>query len=473
MIKRKLPPQNILSNEDIESIHKTTMDILSNTGIEILHEEALKIFKDNGARVEGKKVYLSRKEVEEAVKKAPALFTLHARNPDNSVIIGGNNSVLSPGFGAPYVVDSDNTRRRSTLKDYINFTKLGAEDEFIDTLGGVLVELNDVPEDKRHAKMIYVSGKYSDKTLMGSALGKKKALDCFKMISMLFGEDRIIDDRTVSISIISTTSPLKYDTRMLGSLMEHARYNQAVIIASLLMGGLTGPMTIAGNLVIQNAEVLTGIVLTQMINPGAPVVYGSASTLADLKTANLTVGTSEYVKFVGATAQLARYYNLPSRAGGVLTDSLIVDTQAGYDSMMTFLSSINYGINFFLHTGGLLDNYMSMSYEKFVIDQEIMALVADIQSGIEVNRETLAGDLISEVGPGGNYLEKEHTFRHMKDMRQSEISERSGRTGEEKGSLINTFDRANERWQSMISDYETPYLDPVIERKLMEFIKSL
>jgi len=471
MIKRKFLTQDILSDGDLEKIHEATMNLLEETGIEVLHEEARKVFAENGARVEGDRVYLSRDIVEEFLKKAPSSFTLHARNSENNVTIGENNSAVVPGYGAPFVTDIDNGRRDSSFEDYVNFTKLAANSENIDIVGGVLVEPNDVSDDIRHAKMLYTGAKYSDKCLMGSALGKKKARDCFKMASMLFGEDEIIDDKALVITLINTTSPLKYDYRMLDSLMEHAKYNQAVVVAALIMAGSTGPMTLAGTLTLQNAEVLTGVILTQMVNPGAPVVYGTASTMMDMKTANLAVGSPQYAKIIGSIAQLARYYDIPSRAGGSITDSLIADAQAGYESMLTFMSSINHGINFILHSAGLLENYMTMSYEKFIIDDEILSMVTDYQAGIEVNEETIAKEVIENVGHGGHYLAAPHTMSHMRDFRDPILSTREAYTSDD--NLVPAVERANEKWKNILDDFEAPELDSEVEKKLLDYMEEL
>ncbi|SJZ30323.1 trimethylamine methyltransferase family protein [Selenihalanaerobacter shriftii] len=471
MIERKYLAQDILSDEDLNQIHEATMQLLEETGIEVLHEEAREIFKEHGANVEDERVYLTRDIVEDALEKAPSSFTLHARNPENNVTIGGDNTVLVPGYGAPFVTDMDDGRRDSTFKDYVNFTKLASNSNNIDIVGGVLVEPNDVADEIRHAKMLYTGAKYSDKCLMGSALGKKKARDCFKMASMLFGEDEIIDDRALVITLINTTSPLKYDYRMLDSLLEHSKHNQAVVVAALIMAGSTGPMTLAGTLTLQNAEVLTGVVLTQLVNPGAPVVYGTASTVMDMKTANLAVGSAEYAKIIGSIAQLARYYDVPSRAGGSITDSLMADAQSGYESMMTFMSTVNHGINFALHSAGLLENYMTMSYEKFIIDDEILSMVTDYQAGIEVNEESIAKEVIENVGHGGHYLADAHTMAHMRDFREPTLSTRAAYTSDD--NLVPAVKRANDKCKAILEDFEAPELDPTIEQKLLDYMESL
>ncbi len=470
MIKHSQTPQKILSKEDMDKIHEASMYILENTGVEILHEEALAVLKDNGAEVEGERVYIPRKLVEKALETVPSSFTLHARNPENNVTIGGNNSVLAPSFGASFIIDINNKRRISTYEDYINFTKLSSDSEYLDVLGGVLVEPNDIHKDLRHAKMIYAAGKYSDKCLMGSALGKEKANDCFKIASILFGEDEIIDDKIIVVSIINTLTPLKFDFKMMDALIEHAKYNQATLISSVVMSGTTGPMTIAGGVTLQNVEVLAGIVVSQLINPGAPVVYGSASAITDMRTAAMAIASPESTKFVGATADFGRYYDVPSRISGGVADSNTADSQAAYEKMMSLYSSINYGANFLLQTCGIIDSYMANSYEQFIIDEEIVGMVKNCFEPFAVNEETIAREVIEKIGPGGNYLTEPHTMKHMKDFRDPHLSQRDGYAQDK---LSPAVKRANKKWKNILSEFEAPYLDPVIEKRLDKFMEEI
>ena len=471
MIKQNFPRRDLLEQEDIDKIHRTSMEIFEETGVEINNEEAREVFEENGARVEDGKVFLDRGLIEEYLEKVPSSFTLHARNPENDVEIGGNSGVLAPGYGAPWVTDTEGNNRDATYEDYENFTKLAAASDNLDVLGGVLVEPTDLADEERHVKMMYAAAKYSDKPLMGSALGKKKAREAIQMASLLMGEDEIICDRPVVITLINTTSPLGYDDRMLQALMEHARFNQPTVIASLIMAGSTGPVSVAGTITLQNVEVLTGVVLTQMVNPGTPVVYGSASTIVDMNTGDLAVGSPEYAKFIGATAQLARNYDIPCRGGGSITDSLLADGQAGYESMMTFDASMSHGMDFVLHSAGLLKNYMAMSYEKFIMDDEILDMVNNYQKGLEVTEETIAKDAIQNVGHSGHYLKEPSTIKHMKDFRVPNLSNRKGFDSEE--GLKQTYERAHERCESVLDDFEAPPLDPEIDEKLRDYMDKV
>jgi trimethylamine---corrinoid protein Co-methyltransferase len=235
---------------------------------------------------------------------------------------------------------------------------------------------------------------------------------------------------------------------MLDALMVYARNNQPVIIAALAMTGTTSAVTLAGSLVQQTAEVLSGVVLAQLINPGTPVVFGSASSIVDLRTGNLAIGSPESVKMFSVIAQLARFYGLPSRGGGALTDAIIIDSQSGFESMMVLMNSVLSGLNFILHSVGLLENYMTMSFEKFIIDDEMLGMVRNYAEGFPVNEDTLAVDTIIKIGSGGNFISDEHTFKHMKDTRIPLISSRQNYAGATE--LTDTAQRANEYCKALL-----------------------
>ncbi|MFB6214328.1 MAG: trimethylamine methyltransferase family protein, partial [Candidatus Bipolaricaulia bacterium] len=208
-----------------------------------------------------------------------------------------------------------------------------------------------------------------------------------------------------------------------------------------------------------------------MVKPGTPVVYGSASTIVDMNTGDLAVGSPEYAKFVGATAQLARHYDVPCRGGGAITDSLMADGQAGYESMMTFNASMGHGVDFVLHSAGLLRNYMAMSYEKFVMDDEILDMVNNYQKGLTVSEETVAKDAIQTVGHSGHYLKEPSTVEHMKDFRVPALSNRKGFDSEEASK--STVERAHELYKSTLEDFEAPPLDPEIDEKLRDYVDQI
>ena len=472
MINREIKALDYLESEQLEQIHKAVLHILEKNGVEFHSGEARDILKKGGAVVEGEKVFFPPELVMEQVALAPSEFTLHARNPEKSVVIGGNNTVHAPGYGSPYVMDFvQNERRNATYEDYVAFTKLAGSSENIDVVGGVLVEPNDITDHLRHAKMFQAAVKYTDKCLMGSAMGGKKALESLEMAAIIYGGLDHVRKNPALISLINTNSPLQFDPRMLDALMVYARNNQPVIIAALAMTGTTSAVTLAGSLVQQAAEILSGVVLAQLINPGTPVVFGSASSIVDLRTGNLAIGSPESVKMFSVIAQLARFYSLPSRGGGALTDAIIPDAQSGFESMMVLLSSVISGINFILHSVGLLENYMTMSYEKFIIDDEMLGMAKNFARRFPIDEDALAVDTIINVGSGGNFISDEHTFRHMKDTRIPIISSRQNYAGATE--LTDTAQRAHEYCKRALQDYEAPALDEKLEAELNKYIEGL
>lgn len=467
-----IPKFNVLTPDQVQQVHDQSLKILEEIGVEFGYQPALDILKAKGMRVEGQRVYFTRKFVEEQVAKAPAEFTLHARNPENNLIVGGENIIYMPGYGSPFIHEADGTRRNSRMEDYDNFVKLAHMSTSLHMTGGTAAEPNDVPDTIRHLKMAYSSITLSDKCFMGSASGYEKAQDSIEMAAILFGGKDVIKDKPALICLINSVTPLKYDDRMLGALMAYAQSGQAMVIASLVMAGSTGPATMAGALALQNAEVLAGITLVQSINPGTPVVYGSTSAITDMQTGLLSIGNPEGAFFTSASAQMARFYRVPSRGGGGLSDAKIVDAQAGYESMMTLMAASVTGINFVLHTAGILQYFMAMSYEKFIVDDEIAGMILRYLRGIEFSEDKFAFDVIKKVGPGGHFLTQKHTRQnHAKELRQAQLSDRLSYDGWAKEGL-DTNRRAERKWKAMLAEYQAPALDSKVAQALHAFVEK-
>jgi len=465
-----LPKFNILTPEQVQLVHENTLKILTEIGVEFSYKPALDVFQSHGLKVEGQRVFFEPEFVEAMVKKAPAEFTLHARNPENNLVCGGENIIYMPGYGAPFVHEVDGTRRNATMADYDNFVKLAGASKNMHMTGGNVVEPSDVNESTRYLSMMYSNIVNSDKCFMGSASGEEKANDSIELAAILFGGKDVIKEKPAIICLINSVTPLKYDDRMLGALMAYAEAGQPVVIAALVMAGSTGPATLAGSLAVQNAEVLAGITLAQCINPGTPVVYGSTSAITDMATGSLAIGNPECALFNSASAQLARFYGVPSRGGGSLTDAKTADTQAGYESMMTLLAASTTGINFVLHAAGILQYYMAMSFEKFMVDDEIAGMVSRYLKGIDFTEEKFAFDIIKEVGPGGHFLTQKHTRKnHKVELRRTGLSDRQSYDGWAKES-IDTNQRAHKKWQDVLASYEPPALDGEVKAAIDEFI---
>ena len=464
----------ILTKTQLEKVHATSLRILEQIGLDFGYPPALELLKKGGARVDGQRVFFPSGLVEEQIKKPPAEFTLHARNPAHNVVIGGRNTVFAPGYGAPFVTDLVNGRRRATLHDFENFVKLTGASGNLDLLSGTVVEPTDVPAEIRHARMLYASVKYSDKCFMGSTMGARAARDCLQMASIIFGSRSELASKPAIFGIVGALTPLKYDARMLEALMEYAADGQPQIIASLAIAGATGPVTMAGSLALQNAEVMAGIVLAQLVREGTPVIFGGVSSNTEMRNGTLSIGSPEMAINAAATAQRARYYRLPVRGGGAVCDAKSPDAQASYESMMNLLMARLSGINFVLHSAGILESFNCMSYEKFIIDDEICGMVKRIKRGYDVNPDTLAFDVIKEVGPGGHFLDKDHTFDHFRtEFYQPQVSNRDDYVSWQTKGFPQSAATANKKYQEILETYEAPDLPSEVEKDLLKFIETL
>lgn len=460
-----------LAADDIEQIHRTSMRLLDTVGVRFASEEALTVFEKHGAKMEDARVFLSEAQVMDALKSVPVRFTIHARNPDRSVTVGDGEPVFAPGYGAPFLVDSEVGKRVPTRRDYHELAMLAHALPNLDLSGHMMALPGDVPSHEAYLHMLYANIVHSDKPFVGSTEGTAGARHTMEMASILF--DREITDWPVTIGLINSLSPLGYGTEMLKALMEYARWRQPVVIAALAMAGLTAPVTLAGVLAMQNAELLAGIVLTQLISPGTPVVYGSTSTNVDLKTAALAIGSPELSLLIAAHAQLARYYGLPSRGGGALTDASSPDAQAGFESMLGLLTAVNSGIDFVMHAAGILSSFLAFSFEKFVLDDEMCGMVRRFRNGIVVAPDTLAYDLIAKVGSTGIYLTEEHTVERCRsEFWQPTVCDRSGLEAWMAGGQPDAVSRARQRWQILLAEHQDPPLDASTVRQLTAFVEK-
>lgn len=461
----------ILSPADVDLIHNTSMKLLSNVGVLFPDDAAIAVFKEHGVRTEGQTAYLTEEQLMKALETVPAQFTIHARNPDRDVTVGDGEPVFAPGYGAPFLVDYEVGKRAPTMEDYHNLARLAHALPNQDLSGHLMVEPGDVPAGTTHLRMMHACMVHSDKPFMGSAEGEAGARHTLEMAKILFGAD--VGGRPVTVGLINSLSPLGYGGEMLAALMEYARHRQPVIIAALIMAGSTGPITLAGVLALQNAELLAGIALTQLVSPGTPVIFGSTSTNIDMRTGALAIGSPENSMMIAAHVQMARHYGLPSRGGGAITDASYPDAQAGFESMFALLTTVNSGMDFVLHAGGILSSYLAFSYEKFVLDDEMCGMVRRFRQGIAVTPETLAYDVMAKVGPGGNFLMETHTVKRCRsEFWQPAVCDRSGLEAWMTGGRQDAVARAHQRWQQLLAEHEDPPLDATTARQLQTFVEE-
>jgi trimethylamine--corrinoid protein Co-methyltransferase len=280
------------------------------------------------------------------------------------------------------------------------------------------------------------------------------------MAGILLGDQASLQERPAMISLINTLSPLSFSAEAIAALMEYARWRQPLIVSSYVNAGMSGPAAIAGTLTVANAEVLTGIALTQLISPSTPVVYGGTGSAADMRTASVTTGSPEQSIFIVCTGQLTRYYGLPSRASGCVTDAHLPDAQAGLESMMSMLTSVESGISLVLHAGGILSSYLTMSYEKMMIDDEICGMVRRFAEGVNLEADDLAFDVIARVGPGGSFLVEPHTVERCRTaFYLPRLANRQIVSNWQARGRPSMTDTARERWQSVLAEHTIPTPD--------------
>ncbi len=459
-----------LLSADVEEIHNTSMKLLANVGVEFPDDEAIAVFQKHGVKTNGHIVYLDEKQVMKALETAPAQFTIHARNPDRDVTVGDGEPVFAPAYGAPFIIDPEVGKRGATMQDYENLARLADALPNQDLSGHLMVGPGDVPAHTAHVRMLHACMVHSDKPFIGSAEGTVGVCHTMEMAEILFGEQ---PERPVTIGLINPLSPLGYSREMLQALMAYARVRQPVIIATMVLAGSTGPITLAGVLAQQNAEILAGITLAQFISPGTPVIYGSTSTNLYMKTGALSIGSPELALIVTATAQMARHYGLPCRSGGSLTDAHSPDAQAGLEAMLSLLTTVNSGVDFVLHSAGILSSYLAFSYEKFVLDDEMCGMVRRYQRGIAVTPETLAYDVIARVGSGGNFLVEMHTVKRCRsEFWQPDVCNRDGLEAWMDGGRQDVVARARQRWQQLLAEHQDPPLDGTTARQLQAFVEE-
>ena len=470
-LTRTMPPFEILGEEALANIEYTADTVLEEVGIEIRdYPEALPMFKGAGALVDGTRVRFPRGMCREIVSKnAPASFVQHARNPQHNVVIGGNHTVFAPNYGSPFVHDLDGGRRYATLADFQNFVKLAYSSPWLHHSGGTVCEPVDIPVSKRHLDMVYSHLKYSDKPFMGSVTAGSRAADSVELARIGFGGD--LQDRTVMTSLINASSPLVWDGTMLAAAQVYAQNNQATIITPFILAGAMSPSTSAGVAVQTLAEALAGMAFTQIVRPGAPVVFGSFASSMSMQTGAPTFGTPEPALVLYTVAALARRLGVPFRSGGSLTASKLPDAQAAYESANTLQPTVLGGVNFVLHAAGWLEGGLAVGYEKFVLDCDQLGMMHTFVRGLDTSENGIALDAMRSHTPGLHFLGTAHTLANFETAfyRSDTADNSSFEQWSEEGGL-DAARRANALWKRRLADYEAPALDPAIDEELTEFI---
>jgi trimethylamine---corrinoid protein Co-methyltransferase len=472
-LRNPYPPFEILSADQIEAIHAASLRVLAEIGINFLLPEARAILKEAGAEVDpaSTRVRFDPAMVEERIRTAPAAFTLHARNPERNVRIGENVINFCLVASTPHVSDLERGRLTGNFADYCNLLKLAQSLNICHMIAGYPVEPVDLPPATRHLDAVAAMATLCDKTLYGYALGAVRIRDSLEItrIARQASHEQLLREPSMT-TVVNSNSPLQYDGPMLEGVIEMARHNQPVIFTPFTLAGAMAPITVAGALVQQNAEALAGIAFAQCVRPGSPVVYGSFTSNVDMKTGAPAFGTPEYARATLAGGQLARRYNLPYRASNA-TASNTPDAQAAYEAEMSIWPCVLAHCNIVKHSLGWLEGGLCTSYEKIILDAEMLQLIAAFLEPLDTSEDALAIEAIREVGPGSHFFQAAHTLaRYEHAFYAPLVSDwRNFETWQEDGAVDATH-RANRIWKALLEAYQPPPIDPAVAEEINAFV---
>jgi len=470
MFRNVMPRYEILSPDAIAVLDKGWRRIVSEIGVQFAKPEAVELFRAAGQRTDGEVVYLDPEFVLAQLALAPREFDVQARNPANTVHIGGDDMVFGAVYGSPFVRDGG-VRRDATMDDFRRLCMLSQSFGQLDSAGGVICEPNDTPLDSRHLDMIYALQTLTDKVYMGNVVSGPNAADTIAMTEILFGGRAAIEAVPATISLINCNSPLRWDDRMLDAQFEYCAARQPVVLTPFLLMGAMSPVTVPAALVQQLAEALSGIALAQLIRPGCPVIFGSFLSNIDMQSGSPSFGTPESAMGLLCTGQLARHFGLPFRTGGGLTSSQTCDAQAAYESLMTLLPTFLAGTNWVMHSAGWLEGGLVSCYEKFIVDIELLRMLRVEFTPLEIDEASLAFGAHEEVGHGGHFLGAQHTMERFREcfyrplLSSTANYERWLKLGGKDATV-----RAGEICAKTLAEYQQPPLDDGIQAELADYV---
>ncbi len=467
-------PLELLSADQVEAIHVASLRILSEIGLECLGDRVLDTFAAGGATVDRatRTVRLDPAQVEELVALAPSTFTLHARNPERDITFGGAHLVFGAVGGPAFVSDLDRGRRAGNVADFRDYVRLIGALNVLHQEGGGPLEPTDLPVPTRHLEMYRIFATELDKTWQCLGFGATPVDDALDVLAIVRGVDRDTLVREPSaMTVINTNSPLRLDGPMGDGLIEMATFGQPVVATPFTLAGAMSPVSLAGALAQQNAEALFLVALAQLVRPGAPMVYGAFTSNVDMRTGSPAFGTPELVKSQLASGQLARRYGLPWRSSNA-TASSVVDAQAAYEAEMAVWGGIMGGVNLLYQGAGWLEGGLTASYEKLILDAEILQMMSEVLQPLVVDEASLGFEAIADVGPGGHFFGTAHTLeRYETAFYRPLLSDwRNFETWQADGARTAT-ERANTIWKQLLAEATPPALDPAAAEALDAFVE--
>lgn len=464
-------PTEIVSSDQVEALHHASLRILRDIGMKVLDPDTRTVYARAGATIDGEMVRFDPAMVEELIITAPAEFTLHSWNPEKSLHIGGDWLSFGTVGSAPNSADLDDGRRTGNRHDFQNFCRLAHMLTSIHFLGGYPVEPVDVHPSVRHLIASFDMITLSDRVFAVYSLGRQRNLDVIEMARIARGcTPEQLDAEPSLFTVVNTNSPLTLDTPMSHGIIEMAKANQVTCVTPFTLAGAMAPITLAGALSQQNAEALAGLVLTQIVRPGSPFIYGGFTSNVDMQSGAPAFGTPEYWKTAIIGGQLARRYNVPYRSSNTCAANA-VDAQAAYESMFSIWGAVSGNSNFTMHGAGWMEGGLQASFEKMVLDADLLHMASAALDPLTIDDDTLGFEAIRQVGPGGHFFGTDHTqARFRTEFYRPMISDwRNYETWEDAGSP-EAAAKANRLYKAFLAEYEPPALPDDRLAELTEFV---
>ncbi len=466
-----------LTDEQVKQIHEASLAVLARTGVQVEETEALRLFTEAGANVEGNRVRLPQSLIEDAVDKAPSRVVLAGRDPDNDLILEDARVYIGTGGAALSVLDMETGEtRKAVLRDVADMARIV---DVLDNIHFYLMPVypTDMTKENVDINSYYISLANTTKHVQSGVYTVQGIRDVVEMCERITGGSEPLRERPI-VSFITCwmVSPLKFATDVTTLLIETCRQRIPVVLSAAPMAGSTAPVTLAGMLAQLNAEQLAGLALTQLAQPGCPVLLGPIPATADMRSGKYLGGSVELGLTNAAITQLAHFYQVPIYNSAGMTESKIPDIQAGMEKAQSLIQVALAGANFIHHAAGMLENMSTIAYEQFVIDNELLGMAMRAVRGIEVNDDTLALEVIDRVGPGGHYLMDKHTMRYMRTEHYypSAVFDRQGREMWEKAGATDAWTRAKEVARRILAEHRPEPLDPATDAWIRErFASSL
>jgi len=461
----------VLTEDSVLKIHQTAMQVIEQVGFEVQSEMALELFERAGAKVDREKnlVRLNEDKVKELIEAAPSEIRLCGQDEAHDIVLGGRRVYAGTGGTALYVYDpAVNQKRQASLEDLRCIARL------VDKLDNVHFFLlptypNELPLEQVDVNRFFAGLDNTAKHVMGGVYTLDGAEQVMRMAQTIAGSAQNLRQRPLISMIACIISPLRIDKTYGDMLVTIARSGVPVACPAEPLCGATSPVTLAGTLVVQTVDTLSGVMLTQIANPGTPVLFGSVATNTDLRNLNYLAGSIEMGLLNAAGAQMAQFYQLPFYATGGMTDSKSLDAQSGYESALTNLLCALSGANFIHDAAGLMEFAMTVAYEKYVIDNEILGMVMRAVEGIEVDDDTLAFDLIKQAGPGGNFVAARHTRHFMRSEHyRPSLSDRNSREEWLSKGGKETWERASEIVKGLLAKPKHSLPSPIRQQVLSQ-----